>query len=84
MSVLEQSAVALAVLFGGMVLLRLLSSPLKLVLRLAANTALGFAALWLLGRLGLPLGFNWFNACTVGVLGLPGLGLLVALEWILT
>ena len=83
MSVLEQAAVALAVLFGGMVLLRLLASPAKLVLRLAANTALGFAALWL-GRLGLPLGFNWFNACTVGVLGLPGLGLLVALEWILT
>ena len=82
MSVLEQVAVALAVLFGGMVLLR--SSPLKLVLRLAANTALGFAALWLLGRLGLPLGLNWFNACTVGVLGLPGLGLLVALEWVLT
>lgn len=84
MSVLEQAAVALAVLFGGMVLLRLLASPAKLVLRLAANTALGFAALWLLGRLGLSLGFNWFNACTVGVLGLPGLGLLVALEWILT
>ena len=84
MSVLEQAAVALAVLFGGIVLLRLLASPAKLVLRLAANTALGFAALWLLGRLGLSLGFNWFNACTVGVLGLPGLGLLVALEWILT
>ena len=84
MSVLEQAAVALAVLFGGIVLLRLLASPAKLVLRLAANTALGFAALWLLGRLGLSLGFKCFNACTVGVLGLPGLGLLVALEWILT
>ena len=50
MSVLEQAAVALAVFFGGIVLLRLLSSPLKLVLRLGANTVLGFAALWLLRR----------------------------------
>ena len=84
MSVLEQAAIALLVLFGGVAVLRLVSTPLKLALRLIANTALGFGALWLLQYTGLALGLNLFNALTIGILGLPGLGLLVALQWILT
>lgn len=84
MSVLEQAAIALLVLFGGVAILRLVSTPLKLTLRLIANTALGFGALWLLQYTGLALGLNLFNALTIGILGLPGLGLLVALQWILT
>lgn len=84
MSVLEQAALALLVLFGGVAILRLVSTPLKLTLRLIANTALGFGALWLLQYTGLALGLNLFNALTIGILGLPGLGLLVALQWILT
>lgn len=84
MSVLEQAAIALLVLFGVVAVLRLVSTPLKLTLRLIANTALGFGALWLLQHTGLSLGLNLFNALTIGILGLPGLGLLVALQWILT
>ena len=84
MSVLEQAAIALLVLFGVVAVLRLVSTPLKLALRMAANTALGFGALWLLQHTGLALGLNLFNALTIGILGLPGLGLLVALQWILT
>ena len=84
MSVLEQAAIALLVLFGVVAVLRLVSTPLKLTLRLIANTALGFGALWLLQYTGLSLGLNLFNALTIGILGLPGLGLLVALQWILT
>lgn len=33
------------------------------------------------GAVGLSLGVNLFNALTVGVLGLPGLGLLLMLNW---
>jgi len=87
MSVLEQAAIALLVLFGGVAVLRLVSTPLKLALRLIANTALGFGALWLLqltGISGLTLGLNLFNALVVGILGLPGLGLLLMLQWVLT
>ena len=32
---------------------------------------------------GLTLGVNWFNALTVGVLGVPGLGLLLLVKWVL-
>ena len=65
--------------------LRLARSPLKLVFRVAGNAALGFGALWLLGRLapGLQLGLNLFNGLLIGVLGLPGFGLLLLLQWVL-
>ena len=59
----------------------------RLALRVVFNSALGLLALWILERTapvtGLTLGVNWFNALTVGVLGLPGLGLLLLVKWVL-
>ena len=66
---------------------RLFRRPLKLALRVVLNSALGLGVLWLLNSTapvtGLTLGVNWFNALTVGVLGLPGLGLLLLVKWVL-
>ena len=88
MSIVEKAAIGLVIAFLAVTCLRLLSTPLKLVLRLALNAALGFGALWLLqltaGISGITLGVNLFNAVTIGILGLPGLGLLVLLQWVLT
>ena len=60
---------------------------LVMVLRVVLNSALGLGVLWLLNSTapvtGLTLGVNWFNALTVGVLGLPGLGLLLLVKWVL-
>ena len=33
---------------------------------------------------GLSLGLNLFNALVVGILGVPGLGLLLLVQWVLT
>jgi inhibitor of the pro-sigma K processing machinery len=33
---------------------------------------------------GISLGLNLFNALVIGILGLPGLGMLVLLQWVLT
>ena len=33
---------------------------------------------------GLSLGLNLFNALVVGVLGVPGLGLLLLVQWVFT
>ena len=70
-----------------LLLVRLLRAPLKLALRLLCNTALGLLALYLIEctalYTGITLGMNLWNALTVGVLGLPGLGLLLLLQWIL-
>ena len=45
---------------------------------------LGFLFLWASSGVaaGLSLGVNLFNAFTLGLLGLPGLGLLMMLRWL--
>ena len=65
-------------------IVRLFAAPLKLALKLILNTLLGFLALFLLGLTapltGFALGLNLFNALVIGILGVPGLVLLVLLQ----
>ncbi|HIS52280.1 MAG TPA: pro-sigmaK processing inhibitor BofA family protein [Candidatus Onthomonas avicola] len=53
--------------------------------RLGLRTAVGALVLALLAPLsgwtGLSLGVNLFNALVLGVLGVPGFGLLLLLQW---
>jgi inhibitor of the pro-sigma K processing machinery len=67
--------------------LRVFRAPLRLALKLACNTLLGFAALWLVnltaGFTGISLGVNLWNALVVGVLGPSGLVLLLLARWVL-
>lgn len=70
---------------GGLLVLLLLRRPLGALLRLLFRSAVGLAFLLIWGKsgllAGLALGVNWFNALTLGALGLPGLGLLFLLRW---
>lgn len=88
MSVVEKIALGLTLLFLVVVCLRLFAAPLRLALKVAFNSALGFVAVWLLNLTtsvtGLSLGLNWFNALLIGILGLPGFGLLLLVQWVLT
>ena len=88
MSVVEKIALGLTLLFLVVVCLRLFAAPLKLALKVAFNSGLGFGAVWLLNLTttvtGLSLGLNWFNALLIGILGLPGFGLLLLVQWVLT
>ncbi|WP_337591705.1 pro-sigmaK processing inhibitor BofA family protein [Vescimonas sp.] len=88
MSVVEKIALGLTLLFLVVVCLRLFAAPLKLAMKVAFNSALGFGAVWLLNLTtsvtGLSLGLNWFNALLIGILGLPGFGLLLLVQWVLT
>lgn len=88
MSVVEKIALGLTLLFLVAVCLRLFAAPLRLALKVAFNSALGFGAVWLLNLTtsvtGLSLGLNWFNALLIGILGLPGFGLLLLVQWVLT
>ena len=87
MSVVKIAALSLTVLFLLVAVVRLFRKPLKLALRVVLNSVLGLGVLWLLNSTapvtGLTLGVNWFNALTVGVLGVPGLGLLLLVKWVL-
>ena len=88
MSVVEKIALGLTLLFLVVVCLRLFAAPLKLAMKVAFNSALGFGALWLLNLptsvTGLSLGLSWFNAIVIGILGVPGFGLLLLVKWVLT
>ena len=67
---------------------RVFSAPLRLAATAALNALLGLGALALLNAAapltGARLGLNLFNALVVGVLGVPGLGLLLLVRWIFT
>ena len=87
MSLVESLALGLVLLFLAVAIIRLFKTPLKLALRTVGNTALGFGALWALNLTtaytGLSLGLNLFNALTIALLGVLGLGLLLLVEWVL-
>ena len=65
----------------------ILRRPLGRLWRLGMRSAGGLAALVLFSRighlLGISLGVNWLNALVLGLLGLPGFGLLLMLQWAL-
>ena len=87
MSVIEKISLGLVLLFLLVAIWRLFKTPLKLVLRLVINTALGFGALWALdlttAYTGLSLGLNLINALVIAILGVPGVCLLLLIQWIL-
>ena len=80
---LALAALGLALLFA-----KVFSAPLKAALKVLFNTLLGLGALLLLNAAapltGISLGLNLFNALVVGILGVPGLGLLLLVQWIFT
>ncbi len=84
--------ISLIVVIAGIVLavilvLKLLAKPIKFVFKLLINTILGFILLWLLnffgGGIGITLELTLLNAVIVGLLGIPGVLLLLALHFLL-
>ena len=84
MGLTEKLALGALGAFVALGVIQLFAAPLKLALRVLLNTLLGFAALFALNLAapltGFTLGMNLFNALTVGILGVPGLALLVLLR----
>lgn len=82
----------LLLVLAGLILLAVaahaFSTPLKVLLKVGLNTVLGLAALLLVnstsGFTGLHLGVNLFNGLVVGILGVPGLVLLLLVQWVVT
>jgi len=68
-------------------LLRLLTKPIKWALKLLFSAILGFVGLALLNIVGSPIGIylniNWFNVLVAGILGIPGVLLLLLFKYIL-
>lgn len=77
----------IVMVFLVVAVVRLLTAPLRLALKLVVNAVCGLLALFLVNLLapvtGVYLGLNLLNALVVGILGLPGLVLLILLTAIL-
>lgn len=73
-----------AAIFLVLILLRILSLPLRWAFKLLLNAAVGFVFLFIFnfigGFVGLSLGINWLNALVAGALGIPGVVLLLLLK----
>ena len=71
----------------GLAALLLLWRPIKLLGRLLLRVAGGVAALALFAPagelLGITLGVNLLNGAVLALLGVPGFGLLLMLNWVL-
>jgi len=74
---------------GGFALavLALLFRPLAALGKLVLRSGVGLCALWLFNQagalIGVHLGVNLASALVLGVLGAPGLGLLLMTQWAL-
>lgn len=69
------------------VVLKLLFKPMKWIFKLLINTGLGFVCLFLLNMIssftGIVFEINFVTAAVVGVLGVPGILLLVILKFLI-
>lgn len=69
------------------VLIRVIVMPIRLIWKLAINSACGFLCLWLLnwisGFTGMYFPVNAVTAAIAGFLGLPGIGLLALVQFVL-
>lgn len=84
MDLISPVIVIAAIVLAVILVLRLLAKPMKFIFKLLINTLLGFVLLWLLnffgGGLGISLDLTLLNALIVGLLGIPGVLLLLGLH----
>lgn len=71
-------------LFLLILFFKLIAVPLKWALKLLLNAILGFIILFVVnylgGFIGLKITVGWLSAIVAGVLGLPGVALLLLIE----
>ncbi len=82
---LDPKVALIALVVLALVAVFIFTKPIRLLLKLAINTAVGFVALILINKFGadfgIALGVNWVNAIVTGVFGVPGVAVLIALRW---
>ena len=71
--------VVIAVLLIWLVI-KIFATPIKWALKLLLNALLGFVMLFIFNFLGLSLSVGWISAIVAGILGIPGIILLLLIE----
>ena len=70
-------AVALAVI---LLVLKLIGKSVKILIGILVNSLVGFIVLFILNALGFGVAVNWISALIVGLLGIPGLIIVLILQ----
>lgn len=86
MAGLQTTGIIIIIAILALVVFIILRKPIKIIFKLILNTVIGFLALFVINYLGSFIGIsiavNWINAVIVGVLGVPGVALILLLKWI--
>lgn len=87
MTTFQTSLVVIIIAVAAILFFTLFRRPIRFILKVLFNILLGFIALILINMfgafIGITIGVNWINAVVVALLGLPGVILLIVLQWIL-
>lgn len=83
---LQTTGIIIIIAVLALLVFIILRKPIKIIFKLLLNTVIGFFALFVINYLGSFIGIsiavNWINAAIVGVLGIPGVALILLLKWI--
>lgn len=84
---LPAGLMVMIILAAGILLLKLLSRPIKLVFKLLLHAAVGFLTLLLINAVGsafaISVPITWLTSIVAGILGLPGVVILLILRYLL-
>jgi len=84
METISSLLILAAVAVGVILLLKILSAPIRLAFKLLINAGVGFLILFVVNFfgefVGFTLGVNFLNALVAGVLGVPGVILLILIK----
>ncbi|MBS5433843.1 MAG: pro-sigmaK processing inhibitor BofA family protein [Firmicutes bacterium] len=84
METISSILILAAVVVGVILLLKILSAPIRLAFKLLINAGVGFLILFVVNFfgdfVGFTLGVNFLNALVAGILGVPGVILLIVIK----
>lgn len=65
------------------IILKILSMPMKIIIKFLINAVIGGVVLYVLNLFGVGLVLNWITALIVGFLGIPGVIIVAILQFVL-
>ncbi len=63
-----------------MLVLKILTFPIRLMFKILVNSIIGGLILWLLAKVGIFIVMTWWSCLLVGILGVPGVIILIVLS----
>lgn len=66
-----------------LIVLKILSMPMKIIIKLLLNAVVGMIVIYVLNIFGVGMVLNWITALIVGILGVPGVIIVAILQFVL-